>query len=438
MRMRRVLFCSQTAAAVGGVPQRLGPLTRSLPQLGWEPIVALAWGNRFHDPEAFKRQHPGLPTTMLDGRTGTRAGRLVALEKTIRSVEPDVVVPLHLFDALEAVRREKATGRDIRLVFGVFEVSPALLLDAERYRPVIDYFVTNSRLLSDLFVGAAGADRARVENIPQGIPPAASLRTHGDGPIQIGYFGRISEDKRILDLLPFCAELDARRVAFRVLVIGDGPLTQALESGSEPWRRRGVFEIRPAETRQQLYNGAYPSIDVSVLFSPREGAPNLPLESMAHGVVPVVADFEGRHQEGALRHEENVLVFPVGDVVRAAGCVERLWREPETRRRLGSKGVEEVAHRYGLENMAAAWARVLDRAIERPSANGSVSLDPVPPSGRLERWLGPRASETLRRLLGRRFVHPDAGEWPFWGGWGDAEVGRMKSRVEAIVAEWRA
>ena len=222
---------------------------------------------------------------------------------------------------------------------------------------------------------------------------------------------------------------------FHVLVVGDGPLEKALGERAEPWRRRGLFEIRPSTTRAQLYEDAYPTIDLSVLFSPREGSPNLPLESLAHGVVPVVADFQGRSREGFLRHGENALVFPVGHVVEVANCVERLFRDVGLREALASRGVDEVSRRYSVEQMVASWARALDRAVEGPSAWGDVAVGPFPPSGRLERWLGARGSEAIRRLLRRRFAHPDAGEWPYWGGWGEGELRRMGGLVQMIAAE---
>jgi hypothetical protein len=36
---------------IGGVPTWLAHLDRGLPPLGWDVVVALAWGNKFHCPD---------------------------------------------------------------------------------------------------------------------------------------------------------------------------------------------------------------------------------------------------------------------------------------------------------------------------------------------------------------------------------------------------
>src|SRR5207244_10564395 len=74
--MRTVLVCSQSSAPIGGIQTILAHLTRLLPGHDWRMVVGLALGNRFHDPVAFCTKNPELNTLTMDGRTGTREGRV--------------------------------------------------------------------------------------------------------------------------------------------------------------------------------------------------------------------------------------------------------------------------------------------------------------------------------------------------------------------------
>jgi hypothetical protein len=133
---------------------------------------------------------------------------------------------------------------------------------------------------------------------------------------------------------------------------------------------------------------------------------------MASGMAVVCSRYVGAGLEGALVHDDSALLFPCGDTDAAAGELARL-RDPALLERLSRAGHALVAGRYSEAASLAAWRRALDQVMELPPLPEAPSEPAPAPAGRLDRWLGRRRGEGLRRLLGLRFRHGSAGsEWP--------------------------
>jgi glycosyltransferase involved in cell wall biosynthesis len=244
---------------VGGVESRQHRLAQLLPQRGWHPVFALTRGNRFHRPERFRSLFPDLDTIILDGRTGTLEGRLLAVCKAIRRVRPDVVIPGALWDAFDAVHSLKSRGRSPRLVYCLPGVQTPALTFLRRYGQTIDAAFGVSRLTCQLLTSVCALPRERVHYVPTGVASARRLARRSPGePLRIGYVGRFDPDKRVLDLAELCRNLDARGVRYQAVAVGAGTLDEALRGAVAPWVTSGtvrVFSHVPAET---LYESIYP------------------------------------------------------------------------------------------------------------------------------------------------------------------------------------
>lgn len=433
--MRTLLALSQTYAPVGGVQIWLDQLAQGLPQHGWKLVVGLAQGHRFHNARAFQAAHPELETLVLDGRSGTRAGRLLAIEAAIRRVRPAVVVPITLSDPFEVVAGLKAHGSDLRLLFGSYEVSPDILCDVRRYRAVIDRGLGVSRVTAAL-LSQVGGLAERVDCVLSGVPPAYRAADWRAGSLQLAYVGRFDPDKRPLDLLDLCTQLEARGVDFTLTAIGGGTLGGELAAAAAtvPAGQRHL-RIRSPLPRGELYASVFPSLSACLLFSPAEGLPSILLEAMMHGVVPVCSDYTGRAAQGLVVHERTGLVFPVGDMAGAAEQIARLAREPGLHARLATQGRAHVQASYSMERMMTGWSRALDRAVDGPPANGPVIRPKTAERDTFGRLLGRRWGELARRALGRTFVHADASEWPHHGVATTEERATVEQEVAAVVRQ---
>lgn len=419
---------------VGGVESRQHRLAQLLPRRGWHPVFALTCGNRFHRPERFRSLFPDLDTVILDGRTGTLEGRLIAVRKAVRRVRPDVVIPGALWDAFTVIHSLKSEGGAPRLIYCLPGVQTPALTFLRRHRQIIDAAFGVSRLTCDLLESVCALPRERVHYVPTGVTPARTVasRTPGD-PLRIGYVGRFDPDKRALDLAELCRNLDARAVRYRAVAVGAGTLDGALREAVAPWVASGAFRVLSHLPVEALYDSIYPRLDACLLFSASEGMPNTQLEAMAHGVVPVSSDYLGRAEEGLVENEATGLVFPVGDTAAAAGQLARLAADPVLSERLATNARRQVELRHRPEHMADSFVRTLESALARPADSCGAACAGSGVRSRLGRVVGPAAAEWARRLLGRRFPHRDPGEWPLIDNYVDEQSAEVAGLIERAL-----
>ncbi|HVE73190.1 MAG TPA: glycosyltransferase family 4 protein [Thermoanaerobaculia bacterium] len=408
----RLFICTPTHALQGGVERILESLAQHLPSRGIETVFGFARGARFNDPSRFREAFPGMRGVEVDGRSGTAYGRRRALRRAILETDPDVVLIARLFDAYPVAAELKTRGHRLRLAVTVQAYEPEYFVDLARYAPFVDLVVTSGELIARAVRRLTIA--SPVVSIPGGVAPARALRVAGNGPLRIGYVGRLEQiQKRVLDLPPLVEELERRGMAFTFEVAGDGSAIDELRARMPRARFHGWLST------QELYKRIYPSLDVLVHVSEWEGVTIAPREAMVHGVVPVVSRFTGAEDffDGV-----NALTFPVGQVAAAAAAIERLDRDRELLERLSNAARSSHQGIRSEEGAIDAWAAAFRETIACPPHLGDCL--PVAPrdSGMLTRLNLPDALvELVRRVRARQ--HTDAGsEWPHWSGIADREL----------------
>lgn len=421
MSSRRLLICSPSYARKGGVESAIADLCRELPKRGWETLLALGRGNRFNDVDAYRETYPDLPIKEIDGTRGTRQARLESLRGVIREVRPDVVFSARVFDAYEVVTSMKECYGAPRLAVGIGGYEPQYLYDVRLFRASVDLCVVMGGLIAASLSRWAGLDSSRVVSIPGGVqsptaPPQP--RCLGDK-LRIGYVGRLAQkDKSTLDLVPFLALLEERKIAYHLSIVGDGPEGPVLREMLKSYVANERVTFCGWKERSELYQNVYPSLDCVVHFSPAEGIPISGGEAMAHGVVPVMSRFIGLKTEGQYVHDFNSMIFAVGDLTAAAANIERLVSEPGLLTRLSENAIRSHAGKYTYEGSVDAWREALDSCMEKPPMVGPVPQLGLPADGRLTRMgLSPNTAQRLRDIFRRRYVHNDPGsEWPTGSG----------------------
>jgi glycosyltransferase involved in cell wall biosynthesis len=440
-----LLICTPSHHLHGGVERIIEALGAGLPGHGLAPplrvVVGLARGGRFHLPERYRREYPSLECVEIDGRSGTRLGRVRAVRRVLDQVRPDVVLIARLFDAYQAVVEHKARGSPVRLAVTVQAYEADYLTDLEAYADWVDLCVTSGNLIAIAVERFTSVPPRRVLSIPGGVRPAARpIEFDDERPLRLGYVGRLAqEQKRVFDLADTLAALAAGGVPFTCRVAGTGPDEAALRRRLNEKGLGARVTFHGWMSLDQLYQEIYPDLDVLLHFAAWEGVTIAPREAMAHGAVPVVARFTGLRAEGQFVHQENALTFPVGDVSRAVAAVTRLHEDRGLLRRL-SFAARQSQHGVRSESGAlAAWAEAISYALQLPGRRGSqVPRLPWPPNGRLERWgLSPQWSERLRRWTRRQCLHNEPGaEWPHRSGLADpARLRAIADFAEAYEKE---
>ncbi len=235
--------------------------------------------------------------------------------------------------------------------------------------------------LRDRFVGERLAPGSKVQVLgagsSNGIPvpatgdgrEAAGLRarlglTHG---ATIGYFGRLTRDKGVADLVAaFVDRIAPRRPDARLVVIGDEEPGDPL-----PATARSLLDGHAAITRVSWVDDPhtlYPAIDVLAFPSYREGMPNVPLEAAAHGV-PTVG-YRATGLVDAVVDGETGTLVAIGDRDALGRALLRYLDDDALRVAHGEAAARRVRREFDPEAVWGAWRDLYRRA--EPSVAGGA------------------------------------------------------------------
>ncbi|MGH7566516.1 MAG: glycosyltransferase family 4 protein, partial [Gemmatimonadota bacterium] len=320
---RRILFVAGSAHPLGGLMTWLDYVLPGLAVRGWEPVLGLVEGDRHHRPERLIAAHPHSRWVRIPCWTGTPEGRRRALAQVLAAQRPAVVVGVNIPDLFRALYQVRRSGSSTRGVMAVHGIEPDLYADAFRFREILDGVVATNRLACRLLEQVGGLDADRVFYAPYGVesaPPRPRSPAQGVR-LRIGYAGRLEQSqKRVLDLPLVSSALDRLGIDAEWKVAGKGPEEDELRHGLPADRTSFLGAVPGRDLPVVLYG----KIDALIVSSSWETGPLVAWEAMAEGVPVVASRYLGSGLEGALLHEENALLFEIGDTEEAARQLARL------------------------------------------------------------------------------------------------------------------
>jgi glycosyltransferase involved in cell wall biosynthesis len=161
---------------------------------------------------------------------------------------------------------------------------------------------------------------------------------------------RLIEKKGLSDLVEACRILDARGVAIRLEVAGDGPLLGELDASATAAGLAATFRgALPHEEVRTLFERASVFCLPCVVASTgdRDGLPTSVLEAMALGVPVVTTDVNGLNE--TVLDGLTGLTVPEHDPSALADALERLLDDPELATQLADQGRRHVERGFTLE-----------------------------------------------------------------------------------------
>lgn len=201
-----------------------------------------------------------------------------------------------------------------------------------------------------------GIDLAKFNNREGG-----TLRRSLDlaGRLLIGFVGRLTPQKDPLTFLRAFKKIHVSRPDTVALVVGDGPLREALE--------REATKLGLGETCRFLgYREDIPEIlaalDLFILSSVSEGLPFALLEAMAAGKPVVATAVNGVTAVVRPDQGEGILV-PPGDPALLAEAALECLKDPTQAQKMGSRGRHRVEEAFTVEHMVKAWGDLYQRLL---------------------------------------------------------------------------
>lgn len=141
---------------------------------------------------------------------------------------------------------------------------------------------------------------------------------------------------------------------WRLAVVGDGPLRDAVLDRFDPARLRWLGALAPDALPQ-----VYASADLYVWPSINEAYGMALLEAQAAGLPAVAGDVRGVPE--ILAHERTGLLAPAGDAAAFADAVAALLLAPERRAAYAAAAVAKAESEHGIARAAAVLDEVLRR-----------------------------------------------------------------------------
>jgi glycosyltransferase involved in cell wall biosynthesis len=430
--MPRALVLSQTHNHWGGIEVWMAEVLPFLEECGWTIEYGLALGRCHNKPEQFLEHHRYMQRThVMDGRAETPEARQAAIRKLLREIEPDVLVPVAIGDALPALRGQRARGCRTKVVLPVHSLHSGTLADIAAHKDQIDMTAVVSGLLYRWVCEQLGGDSGRIRWIRNGVPSAATKRIPAESrALRVGYVGRLDPHiKRVRDVVRILEATNANGTALSMTIVGDGPAAQEMKADLGALEGPTKIDFLGYKPRPMLYESIYPDLDCLLLTSSSEGSPLSVIEAMQNGVVPVVSDFFGHAAEGLLQPGFNCLTFPVGESNKAARNLERLWKDPGLLATLSVNARASVEAKYDTLTMQRGWAKAFDDVMALPALPAPTHACLPPASyGRLDRWGFPASmSNWIRRYV--RAGHTLSSGFDEWPG-STSTDGRALTRIE--------
>jgi glycosyltransferase involved in cell wall biosynthesis len=212
--------------------------------------------------------------------------------------------------------------------------------------------------------------RGTVAVAPPAVPTweaggdAHGARQGAPGSFTIGYAGRLTESKGLLDLLAAVRMLEA---PVELVLIGDGPLREQLEGQAIPG---SAVEVLSGLRHGQMAS-AYARLDVLVLPSRttptwKEQFGRVLIEALACGV-PVVGSDSGEIP-WLIGLTGGGLVFAEGNAVELAERLARLRDDPALGRELAARGNRAVQRLFTVAAATDPLERMLRDAVKAAGA----------------------------------------------------------------------
>ncbi|MFJ9028983.1 glycosyltransferase [Streptomyces sp. NPDC102274] len=186
------------------------------------------------------------------------------------------------------------------------------------------------------------------------LPPLAALPP--DTPVVL-CVGRLCRQKGQDILLRAWRQVLLQLPRARLVLVGDGPDTEALRAAAPP----SVLFAGAVTDTAPWYRAA----DLVVLPSRWEGMAVAPLEAMASGRTVVLSDVDGARESLPPGHEALCLI-PPEDPPALAASIGALLRDAPLREAIGRQGHQHVLSTYDVRQTARAIADVYREVASVP------------------------------------------------------------------------
>lgn len=199
----------------------------------------------------------------------------------------------------------------------------------------------------------------RITVIPNAVPgPPEKIDKRNNSEPMLVAMGRLSPEKGYDILFQAFALVHKKHPAWKLTVIGEGPLRDELEMLRNDLGLQNAIQMPGWSDTPQEYLA---QAKLFVMASRFEGFPNALCEAMACGL-PVVST-ETAGTRAIVRPEIDGLLIPAEDVKALVAALDRMLTDPKLRKNMGDRAVE-VTERFSEKKIMKCWEQVLTQVCK--------------------------------------------------------------------------
>ena len=364
-RLRRVLFIDP-AGRFWGSEQSLLLLIKSLDRQKYEIAACLP----AHMPLEAKLQvesvlcYPWFQADLHTRGTVPKIAALVGLLMAVLVFRPDII---HLNQA-GAVRVTALVARLLKrpLVIHVRLADDADLVSRRVHSWCSTVCIANSAFVAEQ-LWIAGIPGKRIHRITNPIEMFDEVSPGlGERKWQVGFVGRLSEDKGIALFLRACEIVIRTRPDTKVVVVGGSGGTRAdgqdyLHAMKELARDLGIAKDVEFLGFREDVPELMRQMEVFVMASEAEPWGRVVAEAMVGGASVVAVNSGGPRE--MIEHEVSGLLVTQGDSAEMAAAILKLLENPEAARLMAAAGYDWVRRECNLQAHVQKIEKVYDRLI---------------------------------------------------------------------------
>lgn len=213
----------------------------------------------------------------------------------------------------------------------------------------------------------AGIDPDRIALIPGSGVDTDALEPlpEPDGPVTVGFAGRLLTEKGIRALVAAHRTLRGRGLDVQLLIAGDpdpaNPASVSLDEAKSWNAEPGISWLGHIADITSLWRRSH----IAALPSHREGLPKSLLEAAACGRPMVATDAPGCRE--IVIHEQTGLLVPVEDPPALADAIEKLAASKKLRLLYGNAARQRVIDTMSAKSIGAATVALYDELLSAQS-----------------------------------------------------------------------
>jgi glycosyltransferase involved in cell wall biosynthesis len=288
--------------------------------------------------------------------------------RSLARVRPDVLLALMKKDVRLTAPAAWSLGIPVVVRHGIEQAPRGGLFGRMLYGRVPAHHVANAEATRrTLLRGAPWLAAGSVSVIYNGVEPMPADVEPADlgippGGVAVGFVGIFEPRKGVLDLARAWQRVARAATHAHLVLTGRGRLEPAMHEVLDGAPRVHWLGYRSDVPRVMR------ALDVLVLPSLLEGAPNVVLEAMAAGRAVVATAVSGTPE--LVDEGRTGLLVPPGDPDALATAIVRLVGDPAQRERMGEAGRAAAAERFRMDAMLDAYEALFERVVRQAKASG--------------------------------------------------------------------